>query len=419
MIRLRYLADVNPSCPAFETLGTDEQVTFMPLESVWADERLDLTRTRRKSETATGYVRFQEGDILVPKVTPTFQAGRSAIVPRLANGVGAGSTELHVLRAREGADARFICYATQTSRFLTEGVSRFQGVAGLQRVPELFIRDFSVPDHALGEQRRIADFLDQQIPLLDRAVELRMEQAALLRERQRAGVALLLSGTSTASQTVIHPVLGPVNAAWPILRLKRTVQRAGVGVVVNPSSYFVEDGGVPFIHGGNVREGAFDLTNVKRISAEDSDALHRSRLAPGDVVVVRAGYPGRAAVVPEHLSGSNCASVLLFTPNDAVEPKWLETFFNSEQGRSQVRLVQYGAAQEQINLGDVVEFVLPVPSRDEQRLFMRELQEKQDDLVRLDRLISESVTLLRERKRALISAAVMGEFDVTTARSAA
>ena len=74
-VRLRFLAEVNPPTPAFDRIADEELVTFMPLETVWADGRADTSRARPKAEVSTGYVRFMEGDILSPKVTPTFQAG--------------------------------------------------------------------------------------------------------------------------------------------------------------------------------------------------------------------------------------------------------------------------------------------------------------------------------------------------------
>lgn len=130
-------------------------------------------------------------------------------------------------------------------------------------------------------------------------------------------------------------------------------------------------------------------------------------------MVVRAGYPGRAAVVPPSLQGANCASILVIKPDIRIAlPEWLELFFNSPQGRSQVSLAQYGAAQEQINVGDVVDFQLPVPTLDEQAERLADLEGSLSAQAQWREGLESETRLLNELKRSLISA---GEFDVTAA----
>ncbi|MEO6500441.1 MAG: hypothetical protein ABIQ09_00845 [Jatrophihabitantaceae bacterium] len=412
MVRLRYLAEVNPSTPEFDKVADDQAVTFMPLETVWADNRLDTSRSRPKAEVASGYVRFTEGDILCPKVTPTFQAGRSALIDSLPARVGAASTEVHVVRPRPGlADSRFIRYGLLTQPFLEGGVSRFQGVAGLQRVPDEFLKDVRLRAFGLVDQRRIADYLDDQVARIDNIISARREQIALIGEADRSIRARTLGGDSP---TAMHQLLGPIDPSWPVRRLAEVVNRIGVGVVVNPSSYFTESG-VPFLHGGNIREGYIELNNVKHLSVRNSDLLWRSRLDAGDVVVVRAGYPGRAAVVPAELDGANCASILLIKPSKLAIASWIELFFNSPQGRAQVALAQYGAAQEQINVGDVVNFLIPVPSVQVQQAHLNRQRESTLKVRQLMAAAEKQLVRFHEVKRSLITAAVTGGFDVSTA----
>lgn len=100
-VPLRYLAEINPPSPELDAMSDNAEIEFLPLEAVWPDERADQTRVILKHD-ASGYTRFNAGDIVSPKVTPTFQAGRSMIT----NHAGVGTTELHILRARDGVDSR-------------------------------------------------------------------------------------------------------------------------------------------------------------------------------------------------------------------------------------------------------------------------------------------------------------------------
>src|SRR5581483_10117029 len=99
---------------------------------------------RSKAEVASGFTRFQEGDILVPKITPTFEADRAAMASGLRNRVGCGTTELHVLRALSGTLPRFLYYLVRSRPFLGFGAAEMQGVAGQKRVPDEYIRDAKV-----------------------------------------------------------------------------------------------------------------------------------------------------------------------------------------------------------------------------------------------------------------------------------
>lgn len=359
---------------------------------------------------ANDLVAFEPGDVLFSKLRPYLAKSLLVQEPMF------GTAEFLSMRTAPSLDPKFLLYVTMSAPWLALAEMSGYG-AKMPRTSWDALADFDVPLHPLEEQHRVTGFLDEQTTLLDRAIALREQQVSLLGERQNAMAARAIAGLDGEATTAQHPLLGPVREEWRVLRLKQVVQSAGVGVVVNPSAYFVEDGGVPFLHGGNVRDGYFDLEAVKRMSVEDSERLHRSRLQLGDVVVVRAGYPGRAAVVPPELVGANCASILLFRPDaNQVLSHWIEMFFNSRQGRSQVSLVQYGAAQEQINLGDAVEFALPVPPLDTQQAVLAEVLELRNECARLKGLYERSLTLMRERKQALITAAITGQFDVTTAR---
>ena len=409
MTRLRHIAAINPPTPGFDRLGSDTILPFVPLEAVWS-EGLDLSRAKPKSEVATGYTRFQERDILVPKITPTFQADRATIARGIDGGVAAGTTELHVVRVHPGVDERYVRYLLSSREFLEGGEAEMIGVAGQKRVPDVWLRDLRVPFTNLTRQRAIADYLDTETARIDALITKKQRMIELLDERWQAELAGLVLGARATSEKSPTP-LGPTPSHWRMARVRQVVARAAVGVVVNPSSYFTEEG-VPFLHGSNVLEGRFDLGSVKRISARDSALLWRSQLEPGDVVVVRAGFPGRAAVVTDDLRGANCASVLVLKLNRLVLPPFLELFINSSRGRAQVAAAQYGAAQEQINLSDIVDFLVPVPPLEEQGDIIRRSTKARaaNELARAK--LERQIELLREHRQALITAAVTGELEV-------
>ena len=193
-------------------------------------------------------------------------------------------------------------------------------------------------------------------------------------------------------------------------RLKTLSPAITVGIVVNPSDY-VSDEGLPFIYGGDIREGNISLENCRRIAPGDSDMQPKTRLNAKDLLTVRVGAPGVTAVVTEECEGGNCASVMLIR-RGAFDSDWLCFAMNSRMVRYQVEVVQYGAAQEQFNIGHAINFWITTPPvREQQELaHLLSMRVKKIDDLSMD--AQRTIALLTERRSALIAAAVTGKIDV-------
>lgn len=352
------------------------------------------------------------GEVLISKLNP--RKSRVVIVSRDDLPI-VSSTEFIGLQAGPQLEGRFLAYFLQSEAVRQHLDARVQSVTrSHQRVtPEDVLHlNIELPD--LEEQRRIAEFLDAETSRIDRMLDASQRLLTLSAERRSVHRSFLMRGAEVRGARRVHPILGPLPSEWKVLPLKRLVPRIGVGVVVDPSSYFSEQG-VPFLRGSNILEGAISTEGVKLMTEADSRQLWRSRLAEGDVVVVRAGYPGRAAVVPSTLEGANCASLVVIKKGESLLPGFLEAYFNSSLGQAYVNLVRYGAAQEQINVSHVVDFDVPVPPINAQKEILAELERAGRSVLALMRKAHDSRALLAERRRAVITAAVTGQFDVTTA----
>jgi len=170
--------------------------------------------------------------------------------------------------------------------------------------------------------------------------------------------------------------------------------------------------------GNNVLPGRFKLDNVRRISRESNLVLGKSQLRAGDVIVVRVGAPGVAAVVPDELDGCNCASMIIVRRGPEVEPRWIEYLFNSPVIKRQIDMVKYGAAQKQFNVSHAVKFLALVPEMKEQRQILSHLAYETGLLdIAASRATSE-ISLLREYRTRLIADVVTGKLDVRAAAAA-
>lgn len=326
-------------------------------------------------------------------------------------GPAALNQRLCALRPRTGVDARFIRYCLPG---VLRSISQQTSATTVKHLSanDLLSQVIDVPP--LDDQRKIAEYLDEEIGRIDQAITARRSQRKLVEESRASALENTICGKSLRGDRKQWPH-GTIPHTWDVVPLRRLVTEIRVGVVVNPSNYFCDEG-LPFVHGYNVRNGLFDLSNLKFISEKDSRVLSRTRLRTGDVLVVRAGEPGRSAVVPSDLEGGNCASVLVIRSVPEVRPEWLSTFFNSPQGRAQVGASQYGAAQEVTSVAEVRRLNVPFCSLIDQDVLLGDRDRHLTDLNRLDSVLARQGKVLAEKREVLITAAVKGHIDVSTAR---
>lgn len=308
----------------------------------------------------------------------------------------------------------FLSYFTQTKNYSDEiAASTIQ--ATIQNVSAERYGEFQVPTPPLPEQRVIAAFLDRKTAQIDAVVAKKQRLIERLQEKRQA----LISHAVTKGLDPHAPMkesgiewLGEIPAHWAIKRLKHISPRVGVGLVINPSTY-VKDEGVPFLFGGDIQPGNILVEKARRMSDEDSRKLPQSRLRPGDLVTVRVGYPGVTAVVPPELDGANCASVMVVRGAATFVSQWLCYAMNSTLGSDQINVVKYGAAQEQFNISHAVEFVFPVPPKEEQKAIANRLDSELKRLAGIEKRLTSQIAKLQEYRQTLISAAVTGKIDVT------
>ncbi len=312
-------------------------------------------------------------------------------------------------KIRAGASGRFAYYLALTIPF-----DYYSTNTALPSMTKGNLSSHVVSKPPLVEQVQIAAFLDRETAKIDALVAEQERLIELLKEKRQA----VISHAVTKGLDPNAPMkdsgvewLGEIPAHWALRRLKHVSSFITVGIVVNPSS-FIAESGLPFIYGGDIREGAIDGMNARRISPSASEENPKTRLNAGDLLTVRVGAPGVTAVVPPDCAGGNCASVMLMRRGD-FNSHWLCYVMNTRVVRFQVEVVQYGAAQEQFNISHAVNFWVPMPpTRAEQSEIVEYLEREAAKLDILTAAAQHAIDLLHERRTALISVAVTGQIDV-------
>ncbi|MFA5732070.1 restriction endonuclease subunit S [Acidithiobacillus sp.] len=170
VMTIEEIADVNPRVDK-AAIPDDLPVSFVPMPAVGAaDGSIRVEETRPAGEVKKGFTAFLEGDVLFAKITPCMENGKMAIVPKLVNGYGFGSTEFHVLRPKPGMDAKYIYYYVASQAFRGEAERYMTGAVGQKRVSTTYLKQSTIPVAPLDQQKRIVAEIEKQFSRLDEAV---------------------------------------------------------------------------------------------------------------------------------------------------------------------------------------------------------------------------------------------------------
>lgn len=146
------------------------------------------------------------------------------------------------------------------------------------------------------------------------------------------------------------------------VKLKEVCERITVGHVGPMADKYVPDG-VPFLRSQNIAPFRLITDDIKFVPREFHEKLRKSALRPGDVAVVRTGYPGTACVIPNTFDELNCADLVVITPSSELNPHYLAAIFNSAWGRASVAGNLVGVAQQHFNIGAAKELEISLPTR--------------------------------------------------------
>jgi type I restriction enzyme S subunit len=169
--KIEEIAEINPRVPK-AALSVVTPVSFVPMAAVGAgDGSINVSDIRPYSAVQKGYTPFQEGDVLFAKITPCMENGKMAVVPKVENGYGFGSTEFHVLRPYECIETGYLYYFVSSKQFRMDAEHNMSGAVGQRRVPTSYLAACEIPLPPLPEQKRIVAKIEELLSELDKGIE--------------------------------------------------------------------------------------------------------------------------------------------------------------------------------------------------------------------------------------------------------
>ncbi len=149
--------------------------------------------------------------------------------------------------------------------------------------------------------------------------------------------------------------------------------------------------GVLYIQGYNVKENSFDFHGIKYVTPAFHRSHQKSSLQFEDLLTVQTGEVGLTTIIPESLIGSNCHALIISRfDKRRTSPRYVSFYLNSNPGRSRLRLIETGTTMKHLNVGDMLEFVIPLPPTiDEQEAIAGALSDADAYIESLEKLIAK------------------------------
>lgn len=175
---------------------------------------------------------------------------------------------------------------------------------------------------------------------------------------------------------------------WREVALEDVADELTVGYVGPMASEYVEDG-IPFLRSLNVEPLVINKKDLKFITPEFHERIRKSRLTPGDVVIVRTGKPGACSVVPEWLTDANCSDLVIVRCGKELNNRFLAYYINTvASGHVAAHLV--GAVQQHFNVGSARTLRINLPPLAEQKR-IAEVLGALDDKIELNRRMNATL----------------------------
>lgn len=312
------------------------------------------------------------------------------------------------LRPRAGVtDGRFLAWWARHAHASGQIAALTTG-ANIQHIGSDGLKDLRIHIPHLDQQRRIADFLDDRVTRIDQIITARRQQAS--------GMNSVIDAEWDRLDTWLREGAPSV----PIRRVLRSIVDGPFGSALT-SAHYTEDG-ARVVRLGNLGLAEFRDADRAYISTDYAGDLAAHEVLPGDLLMAGMGderWPlGRCVVAPAHLGPAivkaDCYRIRL---DGRVDHAFAAAYLSGPGSRSTFMHLSRGATRARLNTDLARAAELPLVAPADQSAYANAVQGLKSGMTSQIADLEGFVSRLQEYKQSLITAAVTGEIDVTTAGS--
>lgn len=399
------LKDFSVLNPQYKGESLDCEVSFVPMESLrnGAIDYQDIPFAEGKGK----YTYFQDGDLLVAKVTPCFENGNIAIANNMKQGVGFGSSEIFVLRMNDKVLNTYMFYITQTAKFQEGACATMCGVGGLKRISPLFMRTYELDIPSLSKQQRIVDYLGVKLGKIDARI-------AVLVKQQDAYARLKKSVVHHAVTRGLNPNvplkdsgvewIGMIPKHWETKRMKDIFSTYSTGLTPESKdeTNFSEDERYTWVTIGDIDSKIVSISNMclsGKFIKEKSPIISPkgSLLFSFKLSIGKTAFAGKDLYTNE--------AIVTIPPRKEIDLNYFYYLIPEVCIENATENI-YGA--KMLNQKIIANMLFAIPSFSEQQAIAAYLDEKCSKIDAATENIGKQIDALKRLKRALINEVVTG-----------
>jgi type I restriction enzyme, S subunit len=426
-------------------VADDTGAGFVPLQQLGVTYRSRHTfEVRPWGAIKNGYTHFADGDVLLARITPSFENGKAGIARGLPNGIGAGSTEYFVFRtAPDALLPEYLLAYFKTADFLRAGEQVMSGAVGQQRVPKHYVLNCELPLPPFNEQRRIVRKVESIFARLDRCRELLDDVAGIADAVRRAMLEAAIAGSLTedwrstrrdddvVSGSQLLSQIAATRAREGLASARRSSGDEGIPMPDRPlpltwawcrvgdiadvrlggtparSNPIYWHGSIPWVSSGEVANCRIRHT-AEKITASGVENSNAKVYPIGTVLIAMIGEGktrGQSALLEiEAATNQNVAGLVFDVP--LVDPLYVWTW--ALQQYEITRAVGRGGAQPALNGAKVRALPLPLPPLDEQREIAQRVEALLQYLDQMEHLCATSRRRTDDLEQTVLNKALSG-----------
>lgn len=366
------------------------QIPFAAMEAIPQGGQYAPVFTPKTPDQITSGTYFERGDVLVAKITPSFENGKQALVQHLSTPFGYATTEVVPLRAKvPRQDHRFLFFYLLHPDVRHYTAERMEGTTARQRVPDDVFLDLPFPRFDERDQIAIADALE----IVHKGLDLCTQYMTVVRGLKSVAMRELFT-RGLRGEPQKETEIGPIPSSWELVSFKSAREWLQYGTSTRCTTHPV---GYPVLRIPNVGSGRVNADDLKYCDLPDEEAA-KYLLVDGDLLFIRTNGVierlGSCAVYAGEPDRALFASYLIRArPKPNIVPRFVAYFYGSERGTSLVAGSATPAADGKYNLntGTIDSLPLPLP----------QTREEQQEIVAILDAIDCKIDLHRRKKAVL------------------
>lgn len=366
-------------------LNDEDEVSFLPMSDLGEyGYYTSAEQNRSLHEVYKGYTYFEEGDLLIAKITPCFENGKMGIAKNLTNKVGFGSSEYHVLTPNSKTLVEYLYYFFCQGFIRERGVAFMTGAVGHKRIPIDFFINQSIPYFNYEKQLKIVSKLDQAFEAIDQAIantEKNIENVEDLRD--------------SYSEQCFKKFPSKSIEIGEVCQLFQ-----GLAVNAKTKHLLVESSSIPLLRIKDLRENT-----VSQFISEEGYPPN-SLIDDEDIIYTRTGSLGLVFRGRRGVLHNNSFKV---SPKDSLSKDFLFHYLQLPSFKKKILSLAQRAAQPDITHKIFKKQMLPMFNHENQKIIVHQVEVIKEECSRLKEIQVRKLAMLEKLKMSILEKAFKGE----------